>query len=265
MAKSHMPRSMDDDGHALRMSFLAHLAELRDRSIRAFIAVFIGTVIGFVVAEPVLHFLRTPYCELQGELNGCEFQVLDPTGNVMIYFRVALLIGGILAIPMITYQLMAFVVPGLTKKERRTLLMSLPAITLLFLIGVVFTWYALIPPALTFLNGFMSDIFRPEWTADGYLSFTTALLFWMGVAFETPLVFFVLSVLGIVTPRALIHNWRLAVIGTAVAAAFITPTIDPVNMFLVMFPLLALYVISIFLSVIGTRIHRGQLARQSLA
>ncbi|MGJ3240871.1 MAG: twin-arginine translocase subunit TatC [Anaerolineae bacterium] len=251
----------EKDGHEMRMAFLAHLGELRDRGLRAFIAVFIGTLIGFVFAAQGLEVLRGPFCEIALESSqaaDCRFQLLDPTSGIMVYFRVALLIGGILSIPVVTYQFMAFVVPGLTKRERRLVFMALPAITLLFLVGVVFSWFVLIPPALTFLNGFLPDLFRPDWTAQGYLRFTTSLIFWMGVAFETPLVFFVLSVLGVVTPQALIQNWRLAVVGASIAAAMITPTIDPVNMFLVMGPLLVLYAISILLSFIGVRINRGQ-------
>src|SRR5690606_24683741 len=120
----------------------------------------------------------------------------------------------------------------------------------------VFAWYLLIPPALDFLANFQSQIFMVEWTADGYLGFVTSLLFWMGVAFETPLVFFVISVLGFVTARTLLNNWRIAIVGASIAAAMITPTIDPVNMFLVMAPLLTLYLLSILLVVVGSRINR---------
>lgn len=255
MANTSQELGEVENGHELRMGFFEHFSELRDRVIRAFLALLIGTVVGFIFAEQGLRFLRQPFCNLSED---CLFQALDPTANVIIWFRVALLIGGILAIPMMTYQFMAFIVPGLTRKERRLIFMTLPAITGLFFIGVVFAWYILIPPALTFLNGFLPDLFRPEWTAEGYLSFTTSLIFWMGVAFETPLIFFVLSVLGIVTGKGLAQNWRIAVVGAAIAAALITPTIDPVNMFLVMGPLLALYAVSIVLTSIGQRINQGK-------
>ncbi len=241
----------DDDslkGIGGQMSFLDHLNELRYRITRAAIALFIGTVIGFPLARPLLQYLQIPYGE--------RFQALDPTATVVSYFRVSLLVGGIIAIPIITYQLLMFVLPGLTNKEKKRLLTALPAITLLFLIGALFSWFVLIPPALDFLQSFQNDIFRAEWTADGYLGFVTALVFWMGVAFETPLIFFVLSLLGMVSARVLIKNWRIAIVGSGIAAAFITPTIDPVNMFLVMGPLLTLYVISIILVVIGQRFSR---------
>lgn len=231
-----------------QMGFLEHLNELRIRVTKAFIALTIGTIIGFPLARPLLQYLQGPYGE--------RFQALDPTATVISYFRIALMIGGAIAIPVITYQVLMFVLPGLTHKEKRRLLLAIPAITLLFIVGTVFSWTILIPPALDFLQNFQNDIFRAEWTADGYLGFVTSLVFWMGVAFETPLIFFVLAIMGLVDAKMLIQNWRIAIIGSSIAAAFITPTIDPLNMFLVMAPLLGLYLFSIILVVIGRRFAR---------
>ncbi len=241
----------EGEGHELRMSLLEHLEELRDRLFKAAIGLIIGSVIGALFAGDIFHYLLTPY--------GRPAQILDPTGSVTNYFRVALLFGAIIAIPLITYQLLMFILPGLTRRERRIVLSSLPAITLLFLIGVGFAWFMMLPTAINFLSNFHSDIFTTQWTADGYLGFVTSLLFWMGVAFETPLVFFVLAFLGFVQSRLLIKNWRIAIVGASVVAAVITPTVDPVNMFLVMAPLLVLYALSIVLVGIGTRLggHTG--------
>jgi sec-independent protein translocase protein TatC len=161
-----------------------------------------------------------------------------------------------MAIPIITYQLLMFVLPGLTTRERRYVLTAMPAITLLFLVGAAFAWFIMTPPALGFLQSFEADIFKPEWTAELYLAFVTALVFWMGVAFETPLIFFVLSLLGLVGPGVLIKHWRIAVVVAAIAAAVITPTVDPVNMFMVMGPLLILYALSIVLVTIGRRMAK---------
>lgn len=241
------------DGEALRMGFFEHLDELRYRLTRAVLSLVVGTVIGFALAGPALEILREPYCMIR-ETQSCELLIIDPTGTIIVYFRVALMIGGILSIPMVTYQLLMFILPGLTKREKRYVLLSIPATTVLFFIGVVFSWYVLMPPALGFLEGFQPTIFEPEWTADLYLSFVTSLIFWMGVAFQTPLVFFLISLLGLVSARTLVQQWRIAVIGASVAAALITPTIDPVNMFLVMAPLLTLYALSIVLVYIGRKI-----------
>lgn len=237
----------------LRMGFFEHLGELRDRLIKAVISLVIGTVIGFGLSGPALEVLQEPYCAIR-DLGQCELLIIDPTGTIMVFFRVALMIGGILSIPMITYQLLMFILPGLTPREKRYVLFSIPATTVLFLIGTLFSWYVLMPPALGFLEGFQPTVFKPEWTADLYLSFVTSLIFWMGVAFQTPLVFFLISLLGFVSAGTLVRQWRVAVVGASIAAALITPTIDPVNMFLVMAPLLTLYAMSIVLVYIGRRI-----------
>lgn len=236
------------------MGIFDHLNELRYRFTRVFIGLAVATVIGFFFAGPVLDYLRTPYCLVVDAPESCRLVTLGPTGNVVAYFRVSLMIGAILSIPLTTYQLMMFALPGLTRKERRMVLMSIPAVTLLFVCGVLFSWFILMPPALGFLEGFQPTLFKPEWTADLYLSFVTSLLFWMGVAFEMPLVFFVISLLGLIAPGTLLRNWRIAVVVASIAAALITPTIDPVNMLLVMGPLLLLYALSILLVYIGRRI-----------
>lgn len=241
------------DGEALRMGFFEHIGELRQRLTKAMIALVIGTVIGFGLAGPALEILREPYCMIR-DTQSCELLIIDPTGTIIVYFRVALMIGGILSIPMVTYQLLMFILPGLTKREKRYVILSIPATTVLFLIGTLFSWFVLMPPALGFLEGFQPTIFEPEWTADLYLSFVTSLVFWMGVAFQTPLVFFLVSLLGLVSAGTLVRQWRIAVIGASVAAALITPTIDPVNMFLVMAPLLTLYALSIVLVFFGRKI-----------
>lgn len=247
MAQRVPAPELTSESDELRMSIWDHLNELRQRVFKALIAIVLGTVVGLFLAEPVLQILIQPY--------GRELSALGPTEPVIAFFRVALTIGACLAIPMITYQLMSFITPGLTAKEKRMIFMALPVITLLFVVGVAFAWFILIPPALGVLEGFQPTLFKPEWTADLYLSFITSLVFWMGVAFETPLIFFVISVLGFVTAKTLIQNWRVAVVGASILAAMITPTIDPVNMFLVMGPLMTLYALSILLVMVGSRIN----------
>lgn len=238
------------DGNGAQMGIFEHLDELRRRLFVSAIALVIGTLGGVAVATPVLKFISEPY--------GRAFIVLDPTGGVVQYFRVAIMVGASLAIPVITYELLMFILPGLTGKEKKWLLISIFPISFLFLVGICFAWFILIPPALGFLVNFQPSIFHAEWTADHYLAFVTSLLFWMGVAFETPLVFFVLSLFAVVQSRQLLHHWRIAIVGAAIAAAVITPTVDPVNMMLVMGPLMALYVLSIVLVHIGGRIIKGR-------
>lgn len=225
------------------MTLLEHLNELRIRLFRSIFALIIGVLASVYFTDALLRYLIRPYGE--------QLQVLGPTESVVMYFRVALLAGAIFAMPYITFQLFMFVAPGLTRDEKRYIYLALPATTGLFLIGVSFAWFIMVPAALNFLANFQSDVFRAEWTAERYIAFLTSLLFWIGVSFEMPVVVFVLARLGIMGPRPLIHNWRLAVVVITIIAAVITPTVDPFNMLLVIAPLLVLYIISIGLAMIA--------------
>lgn len=238
------------DGVAAQMSFWEHLEEIRDRLFRVLIFLVVALIVMSFFTEPLLKYLLTP-CD--GGAAACQLQVLKPTGTIVAYFRVALMSAGILVVPYATYQLMMFIMPGLTRKERRLVLSALPVTVGLFLLGVAFAWFILVPAALPFLQNFLGDVFEPEWTADEYIAFLTALLFWMGIAFEMPVVFFVLARLGMIGPGVLLRNWRLAVVIITIAAAVITPTVDPFNMLLVVAPLLVLYAFSIFLTAIAYR------------
>lgn len=236
-------QALRGDQDETTLTLLDHLNELRIRLVRALAALVLGVMLAAVFTDQLLKYLIKPY--------GTELQVLGPTESVVIYFRVALLAGAIFAMPYITLQLFLFVAPGLTRKEKRWIYLALPATTGLFLVGVAFAWFIMVPTALGFLQDFESDIFRAGWTAERYIAFLTSLLFWIGVAFELPVVVFVLARLGLLGPGPLIRNWRLAVVLMTIVAALITPTVDPFNMLLVMAPLIALYVLSIGLAMVA--------------
>lgn len=221
------------------MSFLDHLEELRTRLFRAVIAIAIGMLISTFFTNPMLNAIKDTY--------GDNLQILEPTDSIVIFFRVALMLGAILASPIITYQVFMFVLPGLTRKEKRWVLMALPGTTALFLFGLVFTWAILVPAYVNFLKGFQSDVFKVNWTADSYVGFLTAVLFWHGAVFETPLIFFILGRLGAVTAGSMLRYWRHAIVGAAAIAAFITPTVDPLTMLVITIILITLYGLSVLL------------------
>ena len=156
--------------------------------------------------------------------------------------------GAIFAMPVIIYQIIRFVAPGLYPHEKRNLLLILPGFMVLFGIGAAFAYFMLLPTAVAFLQSFLGDIIKQEWTIDRYISFVTRIVFWIGVAFEMPLVVAFLARAGIVSGPKLLGFWRQAVVIIAVIAAAITPTVDPVNMTLVMAPLIVLYAISVGLA-----------------
>jgi sec-independent protein translocase protein TatC len=229
------------DAEASVMPFMEHLKELRTRLIWAFIALAITTAVSFVFTKQVFVFLMVP-------LGDASLQALRPTETLGNYMKVALLCGLILAMPVLVYQLARFLAPGLTKSERRYLVLLVPGATLCFITGAAFAYYIMLPSAIYFLQFFMSDIIRQDWTVGDYLSFVTSLIFWIGVAFELPLFVYFLAKLGIVDAATLRKNRKYALIAIAVLAAVITPTVDPMNMILVMLPLIVLYELGVILA-----------------
>ena len=223
------------------MPLMEHLKELRTRLIRVAIALAITTVISFAFAQQVLVILMVP-------LHDTKLQALKPTESIGNYMKVSLFCGIILAMPFIVYQIGRFLVPGLTKKEKRYLLVLVPGATLCFVAGVVFAYFIMMPTTIGFLQSFMADLIEQQWAIGEYLSFTTSLLFWIGVAFELPLFVYFLAKLGVVDAKMLSKNRKYAIVIVAILAAVITPTVDPLNMALVMAPLIVLYELGIILA-----------------
>jgi len=222
-------------------SIMEHLEELRDRLIKSAIALTVTTLFSFAFAKQFLQLLIAPMGETPPVSS-------TPTTNIVVFTKVALISGVALAMPVLVYQLIGFIAPGLTRRERRYLYLILPGATLSFVAGIAFAYFVMLPMAIPFLKGFLGDIVQPNWFVDKYISFITSLLFWVGLSFETPLLIFFLAKLGIVTPAALSRNRKYAVLVIAVISAVITPTPDPFNMILVMAPLILLYEIGILLA-----------------
>ncbi|MBW7881834.1 MAG: twin-arginine translocase subunit TatC [Caldilineaceae bacterium] len=218
------------------MTLLDHLRELRTRLIWIVGAVVIGTSLSMLFIDPLLRFVLAPLTA-----TGATAMAIGPTDTITIFFKVSLTAGAIVAMPVIVYQIIAFVTPGLYAHEKRVLLLLLPGIMFLFAVGAAFSYYLLLPTAVTFLQSFLGDLISQEWTIDRYVGFATRLVFWIGVAFEAPLIVAFLARMGIVSGPQLLGYWRHAIVVIAIAAAAITPTVDPVNMTLVMAPLILLY------------------------
>jgi sec-independent protein translocase protein TatC len=224
---------------------LQHLDELRQRLFKAFLALVVTTGICFAFAEQIITYLARP-------IGGVDKLVsIEITENVGIFMKVSILGGVILGMPVVVYQILRFVLPGLKKNETVWLLVMVPLATLLFAGGAAFTWFVMLPSAIPFLTNFLgiTTHVRPE----NYFDFITRLMFWIGLCFEMPLVVMFLAKLKILTARQLASGWRYAIVIMASVAAAVTPTVDPVNMGLVMAPLMGLYLISILLAAIVGR------------
>jgi len=219
------------------MTLIDHIEELRHRLLIALIALGLGVVASLVFGEQIVKFLTLP-------IGGVEkLQSIEITENLGVFMRVSLLTGVIIAFPVLIYELLVFVLPGLKPNEKRFVVLSIPLATLFFVGGVVFAFLVMLPAALPFLTNFLGVQTNPRLSS--YISFITSLIFWVGVSFEMPLFIYVIARFGLVTPKALLSYWRQAIVLIAILAAVITPTVDPVNMSLMMAPLIVLYFISI--------------------
>ena len=224
-----------------QLTIIEHLGELRDRLIKSVIALTVTTLFSFVFTRQFLQLLIAPMGETPPVSS-------SPTTAIVVFTKVALISGVALAMPVLVYQLISFIAPGLTRQEKRYLYLVLPGATISFVAGAAFAYFIMLPTAIPFLKGFLGDIIEPNWFVDKYISFITSLIFWVGLSFETPLLIFFLAKLGIVTPAMLSRYRRYAILVIAVISAVITPTPDPFNMILVMGPLILLYEIGILLA-----------------
>ena len=223
------------------MTILEHLDELRQRLIKVVVAVLIGVTAGTFVTPPILKLLVAPL--------GDQVPIaISPTEAPAVFFKVAIVVGLVISMPVIIYQLFQFARPGLESNEQRYVIIGAPVASLSFALGVVFAALVLLPAALPFLQGFLFGIVEQRYSIDLYVSFVSNILVWAGVVFETPLVMYFLAKLGVVNHEGFAKARRLVVIGAAAGAAVITPTTDPVNMLLVMVPFMLLYELGILLA-----------------
>jgi len=227
------------------MGIWEHVGELRNRLFKAAIGFAVTTAIGFAFSDYLVKLLALPIGGIQAMTS------IEVTENVNIFMRVSLLAGFILALPWILWQIIGFILPGLLPHEKRWLMIALPTASLLFISGVAFGFFVMMPAALQFLTSFMG--IKTQVRPNNYFDFITSLMFWIGVSFETPLLVYVLAKFRLVSARQLARQWRIAVVVIAVIAAVVTPTPDPFNMSLLMIPLLILYGISILLASIARR------------
>jgi sec-independent protein translocase protein TatC len=232
---------------------LYHLNELRKHLLRSVLVLIITTALAFTFINEVMEFLARP---IEGGLDALK--AIEVTENIGTVMRVSLLTGFAIAFPYIIFELWLFIAPGISIRSRIKGLFAIPVAIFLFLCGLAFTYLVMLPTALPFLFNFMG--LRTEARPASYFSFVTGILFWIGISFEFPLLAYFLADFGLVDADMLKSQWRLAIVVIAVLAAAITPTIDPVNMGLVMAPMILLYFLSILLASFAQRERRKTLA-----
>lgn len=226
------------------MPLVEHLRELRKRVMLSLGAVLLGMGLSLTVSPRVMNYL----IGLCGE---CEIISTQPLEQFTTYFRVALLLGIALGMPVILYQIVMFVMPALHRHERRYMLFMLPGAGVLFLVGVGFGLMIVLPRTIQFLAQFLAGSsveVRPAFTLGAYIAFMTNLLFIIGASFQTPLVVYLMAKLGVVSTAFLSRYRKHAILVLAVLAAVMTPTPDPFTMLMVLGPMYALYELGILLA-----------------
>ena len=228
------------------MPFLDHLEELRWRIFYMLIAVGVGTVVGFLLVQylGIMEILIRPIRELLPE---GELAYFSPATPFFITLKLSVVVGILLALPIVVYQLWAFLSPGLKKEEKRVIVPSLYFGLVLFCMGVAMAYVFVLPLALIFLGGFQQQFLVPTIEVGEYLGFVTRILIAFGAVFELPVVIMILSVLGIVTPEFLRRTRRHSIVAITVLASLLTPG-DIASTLLMIGPMVLLYEVSILIS-----------------
>ena len=238
------PKPGSEEGKIL--TILEHLQELRYRLMVCAGALVVGVAASaYPLTGWFIRFLKEPARDRKEDF---ELFFFEPLEGWTVFFRVSLLLGIAIAMPVIVYQLLAFVSPGLTKDERRWVLPIVVAASLSFLAGCAFAYYVELPPALGFLLNPPGGVGEPLIGASKYFNFVTRLMLVTGLVFEMPLVVMGLAKLGVVRSRQLIGWWRPAIVVAFVVAAIVTPSIDPVTQAIVAGPIIGLYFAGIVLA-----------------
>jgi sec-independent protein translocase protein TatC len=234
------PTQKDDDTYLdelpdeVEMSLFDHLEELRQRIFYSLIAVALGAIGCFLVVKPLVQLLEVP-------AHGIKFLQLAPGEFFFVSMKVAGYSGLLVSSPFILYQIIRFVLPGLTRKERRVLGPVVFGSSILFFVGLAFAYLLLIPAALNFFISYGAEVVEQAWSIERYFEFVLLLLFSTGLAFQIPVIQLVLGFLGIVSSERMLSGWRFVVLGAVILGAVLTPSTDPVTQSLLAGAVLALY------------------------
>ena len=229
-----------------KITLLGHLQEIRRRLTYSVIALIITVGISYFFTDRIIEFLTSSVPP------GVPIIAIEVTETFSIWFKVCLYSALTMALPFFMYQLVMFIRPALTRKERVYLYVLLPAVLLFFLGGAAFAWFVFMPRALDFLLNFGKDIgIVSQIRITNLISFEVQIIFWMGVVFELPLVTFFLAKIGLLTHQWLAKQWKWGFIGAFIIGAVITPTPDPLNQTVVSIPIFLLYLLGILTAWIG--------------
>ncbi len=225
---------LDELPGEVEMSIFDHLEELRQRIFYSLIVVVVGIIGSFIVVKPLVQLLEVP-------AKGVKFLQLAPGEFFFVSMKVAAYSGLILSTPFILYQIIQFVLPGLTLRERRLVIPVVLGSSVLFIVGLVFAYLLLIPAALQFFINYGADVVEQLWSIDKYFDFVLLLLFTTGIAFQVPVIQILLAILGIVSSKIMLKGWRYVIMFAVILGAVLTPSTDPLTQSLLAGAVLGLY------------------------
>lgn len=235
MAPAPGVKSFDDElPGEVEMSLVEHLEELRRRILRGLLVLVVAASGALLLVRPLVRILEQP-------AQGIRFLQLAPGEFLLVSLKVAGYAGLVLALPWWLFEGLAFVLPGLTRRERRLLAPAVGASSLLFFAGLAFAWWALVPAALRFLVSYGADVVEPLWSIERYLDFVLLLMVATALAFQLPVLQLVLGALGLLDAPTMVRAWRWVVLISALAGAVLTPSTDPITMLLLSGAITALY------------------------
>lgn len=217
------------------MSIIAHLTELRKRLIRSLIAIGIGSCVAYYFIEDIMHILTGPAGKLY---------YMQPAEAFFTYIKVAVFVGFLLALPIVLYQIWRFVLPALIGMERYLISVIVPISLILFLAGLAFSFFFVMPAGIKFLMGFSTEELQPMFSLKQYFDFVIAFLLPFGFIFEMPLAIILLAKVGIVSSKFLAKQQRIVIFLTFVVGAIISPTPDVFSQSMIAIPMILLYEIS---------------------
>ncbi|HRD41442.1 MAG TPA: twin-arginine translocase subunit TatC [Prochlorococcaceae cyanobacterium AMR_MDS_5431] len=222
------------------MTMIGHLEELRRRILRSLMVFLLATISCLDLVKPLVRILEKP-------AGNVRFLQLAPGEFLFVSFKIAGYAGLVLALPYIVFEGLAFVLPGLTRRERKLIAPTLASSVILFLGGLVFAWFTLVPAALQFLISYGADIVEPIWSIERYLDFVLLLMLSTAIAFQLPVFQLLLGILGIINIQMMISSWRWVVLSAALAGAILTPSTDPITMLILASAIMILFFIGLSL------------------
>ena len=264
MAESAQPDpnspSQAGEESGARMSFFEHLVDLRKRLVNSLLGIGLGMVVGLAISPYFIDFIVRPMqAALRAHQLDDKLYYTSPAGYVGLIITLGLYLGMVVAMPWVLLQIWQFVAPGLYKHERNAVAGFIIPSMFLFLGGIAFGYFIVLPTMLNFLIGMSTTgPVKPLISINEYFDLILIVLIGLGIIFELPVVIFILSVFGIVTPKFLIKNFRYAMLIITILAAFAAPTPDATTMLIFMAALVLLYVVGVIVSYFVVRKKRSR-------